>query len=381
MSLRGDPEEPPDTKQTLAGAKIKTLVSTPPDPPIVPASAGRWYRVWKVARYVFGLAALGAAVWAVTGKSDELSGASSYLTHLRWEWVIVALAAEAVSYLSYAAFQRRLLQAGQIRVPMGPMTGIALAQNAIQSSLPGGIVFYAAYTFRQYRRFGADDVLSGWTLIAVNAGSFTALATLALVGLGMAFGTGSALDLVEVILGIVVLAAVMVIVWIERARLLPHLARGVRLSQRVAHRPATNVPAEKLIESWLERIGSVSPDKKDWAVAGTTALGNWGFDCGCLALSFLAVGAGVPWRGLLLAYGAGQLASTLPITPGGLGVVEGSLTVALVTFGGAEDSTVAAVLIYRLISFWLMLPVGWGAWGTMALLGRSRRPVLEATPA
>ena len=65
-------------------------------------------------------------------------------------------------------------------------------------------------------------------------------------------------------------------------------------------------------------------------------LGNWVADCGCLALSFLAVGARVPWRGLLLAYGAGQLATILPITPGGLGVVEGSLTVALVTFGGAR---------------------------------------------
>ena len=69
------------------------------------------------------------------------------------------------------------------------------------------------------------------------------------------------------------------------------------------------------------------------AMAGAAAMGNWVFDCGCLTLSFLAVGAGVPWRGLLLAYGAGQLATTLPITPGGLGVVEGSLTVALVTFG------------------------------------------------
>ena len=39
------------------------------------------------------------------------------------------------------------------------------------------------------------------------------------------------------------------------------------------------------------------------------SMGNWVADCGCLTLSFLAVGAGVPWRGLLLAYGAGQLAS------------------------------------------------------------------------
>jgi len=356
-------------------------VSIPPDPPVV-ARASRWYRAWKVGRYVFGLLGAGAAIWAITGKTDELSGASTYLAKIRWEWVVIALAAEAASYLSYAASQRRLLLAGRIRVSMVPMTGICLAGNAIQSSLPGGVVFYAAYTFRQYRRFGADDVLSGWTLIAFNAVSFIALSVLATVGLGMALGAGSELDLVEVILGVVVVAALLVVVWIERARLLPHFARAIRLSQRLIGRPSPAVPAERLVDGWLERIGSVSPGRTDWAWASALAMGNWAADCGCLTLAFLAVGAGVPWRGLLLAYGAGQLASILPVSPGGLGVVEGSLTVALVTFGGAQASTVAAVLLYRVISFWLILPVGWGAWGALALVSRRHRePQLETSTA
>ena len=48
--------------------------------------------------------------------------------------------------------------------------------------------------------------------------------------------------------------------------------------------------------------------------------------------------------------------------PGGLGVVEGSLTIALVAYGGGYASTVAAVLVYRMISFWGMLPPGWVCW-------------------
>ena len=52
------------------------------------------------------------------------------------------------------------------------------------------------------------------------------------MGLGLALGAGSALDLVEVILGIVMLAALLVLVWAERSRLLPHLARAVRLSRK-----------------------------------------------------------------------------------------------------------------------------------------------------
>jgi uncharacterized protein (TIRG00374 family) len=361
------------------GATIRAL-STPPDPPIVPPSAGRWYRVWQIARFVFGLAAAAAATWAIAGKTDELRGASTYLTDLRWEWVVIAVVAEVVSYLAYAALQRRLLAAGKIVVPMAPMTGISVAANAIQNSLPGGIVFYAAYLFRQYRRFGADDVLSGWTLIAVNAVSFITLSAMAAVGLALALGAGSALDLVEAILGIVVVAALLVLVWVERARLLPHMARVIRLSQRILHRPTPDQTPDQVVARWLDRVGAVSPGKTDWAWATGMSLGNWVADCACLALSFLAVGAGVPWRGLLLAYSAGQLAAVSPITPGGLGVVEGSLTVALVTFGGAQASTVAAVLVYRLISFWLMLPVGWLSWGVLAVVGRPRQPVLETAP-
>ena len=51
-------------------------------------------------------------------------------------------------------------------------------------------------------------------------------------------------------------------------------------------------------------------------------------------------------------------------------MVEGSITVALVTFGGGEASTVAAVLLYRIISFWLVLPVGWASVAALAITGR-----------
>jgi uncharacterized protein (TIRG00374 family) len=86
---------------------------------------------------------------------------------------------------------------------------------------------------------------------------------------------------------------------------------------------------------------------------------NWIASVGCLVAAILAVGAGVPWTKLLLIYCAGATASSFNLTPGGLGVVEGVLTAGLVTAGMRSDVAFGSVLIFRLMSFWLVVLVGW----------------------
>lgn len=327
--------------------------------------------MWRVARYLVGVALAGLALYAVTGKSDELAGAGRYLAHLHWTLLALAMMAEAWSYLAYASLQRVLLHAGRVTIPLPAMTGISLAGNSIQNSLPGGVFLASAYAFRQYRRWGADEVLSGWVIVAMNGISMVTLTLLAALGLGLAFGIGSALDLVSVIVGVMLFAALVVLLWVKRLWFLARGTWAARLYQRLRRRPPEDAPA--MIERATERLNAVAPTKHDWAQAAIAAMANWVFDGSCLMLSFGAVGAPTPWRGIVLAYSAAQLAANLPITPGGLGVVEGSLTLALVSFGGGHDSTVAAVLVYRLISFWLLLPVGWVCWGGLAVAGRRRR--------
>jgi uncharacterized protein (TIRG00374 family) len=160
--------------------------------------------------------------------------------------------------------------------------------------------------------------------------------------------------------------------WTRRDDLVGPVTALVRLSQRILRRPDPEEEAAEVVSRWVNHARAVSPARGEWAQIFVMGLSMWVADLACLTVSFLAVGADVPLRGLLLAYGAGQLAANLPVTPGGLGVVEGSITVALVTFGGGEASTVAAVLLYRLISFWLVLPIGWACVGTFAVTGRSR---------
>jgi len=314
-------------------------------------------------RVVIGLALGGVGIYVVGGRSGEIRGAAALLEHAHWVWLLLAVPAEAGSLLAYAALERRLLRAGEAPVPLRALLGITVAGNAIQNSLPGGPAWGAGFAFGQFRRRGADAVLATWTLVATGLVSGAALVVLTVVGVAVAEGQASTNDLVEavaVVVAVAVAAVVAVRLGLHARWVPPALTLLVRLSQSVLHRPAGD-PAV-IVRRARRRLTAVKPTRRDWAVAGGWGVSNWMLDCACLAMAFPSVGSGVPWRGLLLAYGAGQLAANLPITPGGLGAVEGSLTVALVAYGGGRIATVAAVLVYRIITFWLLLVVGWATW-------------------
>jgi uncharacterized membrane protein YbhN (UPF0104 family) len=302
------------------------------------------------------------AVSVLVGRRSELGGGLP-LGGLRWPWVTLAVMAEAGSIAAYASVQRRLFRAGGLSLSLRSVAGIGLAGNAIQNSLPGGPAWAAMFGFGQFRRRGADPVLAGWVLVATGLVQAVTLVGLAVAGLVLAEGRAAADNLVGVILvvALVALAALAAVrVGLTTAALPRAGVRLVGVSQRLLSRPAGD-PVAVVEQAW-SRLGAVRPDGGDWTVAAAWAAGNWMLDCGCLVFAFLAVGLAVPWRALPLAYGAGQLAANLPVTPGGLGVVEGSLTIALVVYGGAAGAIVPAVVIYRIVSFWVLLAVGWASW-------------------
>ncbi len=311
-------------------------------------------------RWLFGIGALVVAVDVLGGHGSELSGFGQVLDHLRWWWLLPAVLVELASLVAFAGVQYRLLGAGGLRAPAAPLIGITLASQAITNSLPGGTAVAAVYGFRWYRRLGADDALAAWAMVGSGVAAALSLALLAAAGVVLATGLGASLDLVPVVAGVLVGTVAAGALFAYERPLAVVVKWSLRTSRRLTGRPRGDLEAQ--INRVVERVTVV---RLDWRQIGATVswgLSNWLFDCACFAFSFLLVGAGIPWKGLLLAYGAGQLAANLPITPGGLGAVEGSLTIALAYFGGARASTVDAVLIYRIISFWGVLAIGWLAW-------------------
>lgn len=337
-----------------------------------PEERSQLQRGWPVAWYLVGIGGVAIAVWVLSSHTDELSGITAVFDHVNWWWILGAVGAEALSFLSFTAMEYQLLSAGGgFTPPVSPLFRMTLASQALTNSLPAGNVVSTVYGFRWFRRFGADETLAVWAMVGTVIASMVSLSLVATVGLTLATEEGASLDLVPVLFGVLVVTIAVGVLFVYERPLLVVLPWVLRASQLILRRPRGDIT--DLADRIVRQLTAVKLGWRQVITIVGCGMANWLFDCACFALMFLAIGASIPSKGLLLAYGAGQLAAVLPITPGGLGVVEGSITIALVAFGGAHVTTVDAVLLYRLVSFWLVLVVGWLLVGELALEVRTGR--------
>ncbi|HEY6494470.1 MAG TPA: alpha/beta fold hydrolase [Trebonia sp.] len=328
-----------------------------------------------------GVAVVAAAILAGAAVAERSRVATSLavLGHLRWSWVPVAIAAEAVSMAAFAWMFRRLLTAGRVRHGRGSMLATVYAANAVSVTVPlAGPELGTAILFRRFTRHGADGLLAGWALLAGGVITTAAWVLILAVG-GLVSGQSLATDITIPCALLAVAAVVAAVAATRRPRLRGALerygawtlGRVTRLTRRPAADPAATV------REWTERLGALRLPPSGWALASGAALVNWLADIGALAVSVLAVGAGIPWRDLLLVYAAGIAAKSLAVTPGGLAITEGAISVSLVASGVRTSQALAAAVLYRLISFWLVAMAGW----LTLLLLRVRGAAPRALPA
>jgi putative heme transporter len=321
----------------------------------------------------FAVVLIGALIAA--GRSSLIKSVAT-LGHLDWAWLPLAVAAEAASMAAFARTQRRLLRAGGTNLHLGSVMAITYAGNAISVSLPlAGPETATGFIYRSYSRLGVDPAVAGWALAV--SGVFSSLAfALVLAGGAAASGSTSGMTLGLVGAAISLLLTVTVLIALRSSRVRGRLnwlvAHLVALSRNLVHWPGPETA--DALDRFLDRVASLRLPRLQYAEVMALAVWNWVADCLCLAFSIRAIGVDVPWQGLVLAYSAGMAVASVGLTPGGLGVVEVVLSASLVALGIKDHSALAAVLVYRLISFWLVMTVGWAV---VATFTRAREPKVE----
>jgi hypothetical protein len=253
---------------------------------------------------------------------------------------------------------------------------ITMSAYTLSRVLPGGGATGSVFAARELVNLGNPVPLTVLSMAVSWCISMTALAALVVAGTAPAAAAGtipwSYLAVPSLLLAAFLVGGVVA------GRLLP----SSRMQWRVA----------RLLQRAADRFGTVGSREAEWSIDAAAiglrsprllgvagwALAAWICDAAALAVSVVALGHPLDIGVLLVGYGLVNLLSALPeLTPGWLGVLETTLTVAYAAFGVPVGVAVAAVLLYRLVSYWLPVAAGVPfAIGTI----RSLRPTRRARP-
>jgi uncharacterized membrane protein YbhN (UPF0104 family) len=311
----------------------------------------------RTVRRALLLAVIGFSLYLLAPSLVAVFGSFPRLASIAPLWLVAMALLEAASLACMWVLQRVCVRSRRWR----PVVSSQLAGNAFARVVPGGGAAGAALQYRMLVDAGLDGAATATGLTASNLLVFATLLALPvltlpaiLVGLPVNRGLAQAAWLGTG--GFAVMSATGALL-LATDRPLAAVGRAVeRVRNRVRRRrkPLTGTPALLLRERdmLLEVLG------ERWLEALLASVGRWLLDYGALVLALAAVGARPNPAGVLLAYVGSQVLTQIPITPGGLGFVEAGLTGLLALAGVPGGQAAVATLAYRLVSYWLPLPVG-----------------------
>ncbi len=157
------------------------------------------------------------------------------------------------------------------------------------------------------------------------------------------------------------------------------LTRGKRYAADWVARAAAHVPlinperVSTLVQKVAARLEGLLQNRQRLGGALGWASANWLLDVASLWVFLFAFGHVVNPLDLLVAYGLANVLAAIPVTPSGLGVVEAVLISTLVGFHVPPGIATLAVLSWRMINFWLPIPVGGAAYLSLRFGPRARR--------
>lgn len=377
MTLASDPTPPP----TPVGANPLPPTPVGANPPL----AHRHRPWWIYALRVVALLVVATVVVAVLrGKLPTPATILGALRSAHWGWVAAALALELASIGMIIRQQCRLLGVFGTRLPYRRVGAITYSSTALSLSLPAGAAVGAGWSFRQFRRSGASSGTAAAVLVLSGLISTAGLVLLYLAGLGLAAvsrltGLGEREPLVTVLLGVAMVAVVIMALTLLARRVPRPLptepAPTPRLDDWQHRHPHLGRALRQLLATGRE---TVRIDRRNWRFTLGLSAANWGLDILSLYASCRAVEVHVDFIQLGAIYLGIQLIRQIPITPGGIGLIEAALLAALVAQHVPQGAASAAVVIYRLFSAWLIVPIGFVF---LALLRRARTiPPAGASP-
>jgi uncharacterized protein (TIRG00374 family) len=303
--------------------------------------------------------------------ADLISGVNPLL-------LVLALGLEVCALLAYTILAKVTLPP-EPRLSTFTVLRIQMSTKAVTNVVPGGSAAGSTLGYRLYTEAGVAPTAAGFTLATVGLGSAVVLNLILWVTLLVSIPLKGVQPgyVVAAIIGVALLASAAALVWL--------LMEGRDRAERVLRAIARRMPfveedtAARFIHQLAERLQDLSRQPELVRRGILWAAAFWMLDASALWVLLYAFGQTVNPIDLIVAFGVAQVLAAVPITPGGLGLVEAALPGLLAGLGGVPIGTaVIAVLAWRFVQFWMPIPTGAVSYASLKLGDFSRRQRLGA---
>jgi uncharacterized protein (TIRG00374 family) len=277
-------------------------------------------------------------------------------------WIGVAILFSIASYATYIALFKAVVGGDALRLTWGETYEINMAGVAATLLFSAGGAGGVALTYWALRKAGMKRREVARRMVAFVSLHY-AFYPLALIVFGLLLRTGvvngeNSVELTIIpaaVAGILIVLGVLVtlIPADVEGKLMPH-AHGEHTRSFVEW--ASRVP-ETLGDGFRFALRLFThPREGGLAVLG--AAGFWATSIGVLWASFHSLGIHVPLAVVVQGFFLGMVANLFPLAPAGVGAVDAGMIGAFVLFGLPEETVFPAILIFRLVSFWMPIPPG-----------------------
>ncbi len=282
------------------------------------------------------------------------------LSRINLGWLVAGTVLEAASLLCYALLTRTLLLGA--RPAFNRLVRIVLATTAVDHVIPGGAAGGAGLGYHLLTSDGVEGADVGFALGTEAIGSAIVLNAMLWASLLISIPLAGLHPIY------VTIALAGVLAMLGACALVYTFTRGEERAVRIVRAVGRRIPrvGQNRLERLVRQIGdSMVHLGRDPTLLKRGVLWaglNWLLDAASLWSFVAAFGHLVNPVELFVAYGVANVLAVFPVVPGGLGVIEASAVTLLVSFGTAGDVATLAVLGWRLVNFWLPIPVGAAAY-------------------
>jgi uncharacterized protein (TIRG00374 family) len=326
-------------------------------------------RTLKVLLFIFVL------YYLVLPQIGGLRSATHEIIKVNPVLLVIGVAFEASALVAYSFMTRACLPRGAI--PMNRLLRIQLSTKAVSNMVPGGSAAGSALGYRLLTLAGVRGPDAGFALATSGLASAVVLNVILWIALLVSIPAAgfNPLYVTAAIVGVFIMGtfAAIVVGLIKGEDVAERALRAVARRVKWLDEERTGAVVKRLASRLRELLSE--PQLLRRVVLWATA--NWLLDACSLWVFLKAFGASMNPIGLFVAFGLANVLAALPITPGGLGIVEGVMIPTLVGFGADRTSAALGVAAYRLVQYWMTLPIGGIAYFTLRYgpwsLTRARR--------